>query len=338
MAAVKGKPLKWKIDAVEELRNIFTSHPVIAIVSFRDVTARQMQDIRREFKGKAIIKVTKNSLIERALDSVNGEFKKLKEFVGDQTAIVASDINPFKLYKLLEETKVPSPLKPNQVSPVDVVVEKGPTPFPPGPIIGELQLAGLPAAIERGKIVIKDTVTIVKAGEVVKPEVARALEKLEIKPIKIGLDVRAIYDSGVILTTDVLAIDEEKIKQDFADAYTKALNLAVNAAYVTPETAEILLIKAFTDARNLAINACIFEKDVMQDIITKAHSEMIALASILPEEALDDELKNLATVAVKPEVEEKVEETEETKEEEEEEEEEEKKEEEAIEGLGALFG
>lgn len=338
MAAVKGKPPKWKINAVEELKNIFTSHPVIAIVSFRDVTARQMQDIRREFKDKAIIKVTKNSLIERALDSVNGEFKKLKEFIGDQTAIVASDINPFKLYKLLEETKVPSPLKPNQVSPVDVVVEKGPTPFPPGPIIGELQLAGLPAAIERGKIVIKDTVTIVKAGEVVKPEVARALEKLEIKPIKIGLDVRAIYDSGVILTTDVLAIDEEKIKQDFADAYTKALNLAVNAAYVTPETAEILLIKAFTDARNLAINACIFEKDVMSDLISKAHSEMIALASILPDEVLDDELKGLATVAVKPEVEEKVEETEETKEEEEEEGEEEDKEEEAIEGLGALFG
>lgn len=336
MAAVKGKPPKWKIDAVEELKNIFTSHPVIAIVSFRDVTARQMQDIRREFKDKAIIKVTKNSLIERALDSVNGEFKKLKEFVGDQTAIVASDINPFKLYKLLEETKVSSPLKPNQVSPVDVVVEKGPTPFPPGPIIGELQLAGLPAAIERGKIVIKDTVTIVKAGEVVKPEVARALEKLEIKPIKIGLDVRAIYDSGVILTTDVLAIDEEKIKQDFADAYTKALNLAVNAAYVTPETAEILLIKAFTDARNLAINACIFEKDVMSDLISKAHSEMIALASILPDEALDDDLKGLATVAVKPEVEEKVEETEEAKEEEGEEEED--KEEEAIEGLGALFG
>ncbi|RLI76171.1 50S ribosomal protein L10 [Archaeoglobales archaeon] len=335
MAAVKGQPPKWKINAVEELKNIFTSHPVIAIVSFRDVSARQMQDIRREFKDKAIIKVTKNSLIERALDSVNGEFKKLKEFIGDQTAIVASNINPFKLYKLLEKTKVPSPLKPNQVSPVDVVVEKGPTPFPPGPIIGELQLAGLPAAIERGKIVIKDTVTVVKAGEVVKPEVARALEKLEIKPIKIGLDVKAIYDSGVILTTDVLAIDEEKIKQDFADAYAKALNLAINAAYITPETAEILLIKAFTDAKNLAINACIFEKDVMPDIITKAHSEMIALASVLPEEALDDELKGLTKLAEVKIVEEKVEEIEE---EAKEEEEEEKKEEEAIEGLGALFG
>ncbi len=337
MAAVRGKPPKWKIETVEELKNIFTNHPVIAIVSFRNVTAKQMQEIRREFKDKAIIKVTKNSLIERALDAVSGNIKKLKDFVGDQTAIIASNINPFKLYKLLEETKVPSPLKPNQISPVDVTVEKGPTSFPPGPIIGELQLAGLPAAIEKGKIVIKDTVTIVKAGEIVKPEVARALEKLEIKPIKIGLDVRAIYDSGVVLTPDVLAIDEEKVKQDFMDAYTKALNLAVNAAYVTPETAEILLIKAFNDARNLAINACIFERDVMSELINKAYSEMMSLVSILPEEALDDELKNLVSKAVEVKaVKEEV--VEEEKEEEEKEEEEEKKEEEAIEGLGALFG
>ncbi len=337
MAAVRGKPPKWKIETVEELKNIFTNHPVIAIVSFRNVTAKQMQEIRREFKDKAIIKVTKNSLIDRALDAVSGNIKKLKDFVGDQTAIIASNINPFKLYKLLEETKVPSPLKPNQISPVDVTVEKGPTSFPPGPIIGELQLAGLPAAIEKGKIVIKDTVTIVKAGEIVKPEVARALEKLEIKPIKIGLDVRAIYDSGVVLTPDVLAIDEEKVKQDFMDAYTKALNLAVNAAYVTPETAEILLIKAFNDARNLAINACIFERDVMSELINKAYSEMMSLVSILPEEALDDELKNLVSKAVEVKaVKEEV--VEEEKEEEEKEEEEEKKEEEAIEGLGALFG
>ena len=337
MAAVRGKPPKWKIETVEELKNIFTNHPVIAIVSFRNVTAKQMQEIRREFKDKAIIKVTKNSLIDRALDAVSGNIKKLKDFVGDQTAIIASNINPFKLYKLLEETKVPSPLKPNQISPVDVTVEKGPTSFPPGPIIGELQLAGLPAAIEKGKIVIKDTVTIVKAGEIVKPEVARALEKLEIKPIKIGLDVRAIYDSGVVLTPDVLAIDEEKVKQDFMDAYTKALNLAVNAAYVTPETAEILLIKAFNDARNLAINACIFERDVMSELINKAYSEMMSLVSILPEEALDDELKNLVSKAVEVKaVKEEV--VEKEKEEEEKEEEEEKKEEEAIEGLGALFG
>ncbi len=338
MAAIRGSPPKWKVQAVEEIRRIFSTYPVVAIVGFRGVPSGQMQKIRRDFRGKALIKVVKNTLLEKAIDALGGNFEKLKEFIYDQTAIVATNMNPFKLFKMLEETKVPSPLKPGQVSPVDVVVEKGPTPFPPGPIIGELQAAGLPAAIERGKIVIKETVTVVKAGEVVKPEVARALEKLDIKPVKLGLDVRAIYDSGVILTPEVLAIDEEAVKGQIAEAFQKALNLAVNAAYVTEETAEILIMKAVIDARNLAINACIFEKDVMPELLAKAYAEMLALASKLPEDALDDDLKNRISglqVRVEKVEEEKVEEE---KEEEEEKKEEEEAEESALEGLGALFG
>ncbi len=336
MAAVRGKPKPWKVQAVEEVKRLFTGYPVFAIVTFRGVPSGQMQKIRREFREFAVIRVTKNTLIEKAVKALGGEYEKVLDFLGDQVAIVATNLNPFKLYKKIEETKVPSPLKPGQISPVDVVVEKGPTSFPPGPIIGDLQAGGIPAAIEKGKIVIKETVTVVRAGEVVRPEVARALELLEIKPVKLGLDVRMVYENGLIFTPEMLAIDVEKVVEDFANAYRNALNLAVNAAYVTPETAEILIAKAVMDARNLAINAAIFEKDVIEDIIAKAHMEMLALASHLSEDALDEELKSMVSVA-ETKVEEKKEEAKE-EEEKEEEKEEEESEEEAIEGLGALFG
>ncbi len=338
MAAVRGSPKPWKVQAVEEIKKIFTTHPVFALVSFRGVPSGQMQKIRREFRDFATIKVTKNTLIEKAVKALGGDYEKVLEFLGDQVAVVATELNPFKLYRKLEETKVPSPLKPGQVSPVDVVVEKGPTSFPPGPIIGDLQAGGIPAAIEKGKIVIKETVTVVKAGEVVRPEVARALELLEIKPVKVGLDVRMIYENGLIFTPDMLAIDTEKVAEDFANAYRNAINLAVNAAYVTPETAEILIAKAVMDARNLAVNAVIFEKDVIEDILLRAHSEMLALASHLSEDAIDDELKSMLSQSVSAEEKVEKKEGEEKEEEKEEEEEEEEKEEEAIEGLGALFG
>ncbi len=336
MAAVTGQVPQWKVQVVEELKKLIKEHPVVAIVGFRGVPSGQFQKIRRDFRGIAKIKVVKNSLLERALDELGGEYAKLKDFIEDQTAIVVSELNPFKLYKKLEETKIPSPLKPNQVSPVDVVVEAGPTKFPPGPILGELQAGGIPAAIERGKVVVKNTVTVVKAGEVVKPEVARALQLLDVKPIKIGLETRAIMEKGIVFTPEDLAIDEAKVFEEFVEAARKALNLAVNSAYVTEETAEILIAKAFMEAKNLAINALLFEKDVMPEILAKAHSEMLALASLLPEDALDDDLKKLLEgrkVEVKSEEKEVKEE-----EKKEEEEEEEKSEEEALEGLGALFG
>jgi large subunit ribosomal protein L10 len=338
MAAVKGSLPQWKLRDVEEIQKFLKEYPVVGIVSFRGISAGQMQKIRRDFRNVIKLKVVKNTLVEKAIEREGGEFLKLKEYLGDQIAFVAANMNPFKLYKKLEETKIPSTLKPGQVCPEDIVVEKGPTSFPPGPIIGDLQMGGLPAAIERGKIVIKDTVTVVKAGEVVKPEVAKALDLLDIKPVKLGLDTRVLMENGVEFTPDTLSIDTMMVSGQFTEAYTKALNLAVNAAYVTPETAEILIIKAFTDARNLAINAVIPEKDVISDILVKSYSEMLSLASVLPSEALDEDLTGLIQhkqVVVEPVAEK---EEEEEHKEEEEEEEEEHKEEEAIEGLGALFG
>ncbi len=337
MAAVRGRVPQWKLDTVEELKRIIKGYSSVAIVGFRGVPSSQLQSIRRNFRGEVLIKVVKNSLLERALDSLGGDYVKLKDYIEDQVAIVASNLNPFKLYKKLEETKTPSPLKPNQISPVDVVVEEGATNFPPGPILGDIQAAGIPAAIEKGKIVIKATTTVVKAGEVVKPEVARALQLLEIKPIKIGLETKAVFENGIVFTIDDLAIDEAKVFEDFVDAARKALNLAVNAAYVTEETAEILIMKAVMDARNLAINAVIFEKDVIGDLLSKAYSDMLALASHLSDDALDDDLKRRLSSSVVI-TEKKEEEVKEEKKEEEKEEEEETKEEEALEGLGALFG
>lgn len=334
MSAVRGKVPQWKLQTVDEIKRIFKEYPVVGIVGFRGVPSHQFQSIRREMKNEMLIRVVKNSLLRLALESLGGDYKSLENFIDDQIAIIASNMNPFKLYKKLESTKVPSPLKPNQISPVDVVVEAGPTNFPPGPILGEIQAGGIPAAIERGKIVVKDTVTVVRAGEVVKPEVARALNLLEIKPISIGLETKVIMENGILFTPEDLAIDEAKVFEEFVDAATKALNLAVNSAYVTEETAAILIQKAFVEARNLALNASVYEKEIMGDLLSKAYAEMLSLASRLSEEALDDELKSV--ISSKPQVEEAVEMVEEKAEEEKEEEK--KEEESALEGLGALFG
>ncbi|MBE8540085.1 50S ribosomal protein L10 [Geoglobus acetivorans] len=337
MSAVRGKVPQWKVDAVEEIKRLFREYPVVGIAGFRGVPSSQFQSVRRDLRDEVAIRVVKNTLLKLALESLGGDYKKLEDYIEDQVAVVASKLNPFKLFKKLENTKTPSPLKPNQVSPVDVVVEAGPTNFPPGPILGEIQAAGIPAAIEKGKIVVKNTVTVVRAGEVVKPEVARALNLLEVKPIKIGLDTKALMENGIVFTPADLAIDEAQVFEDFIEAARKALNLAVNSAYVTEETAEILIQKAFLDAKNLAINAAVFEKEVMPDILAKAYSEMLAVANLLSDEALDEDLKErlsgLSVAAQQP----AAEQVDEAKEEEEEEEEE-PKEEEALEGLGALFG
>ena len=160
---------------------------------------------------------------------------------------------------------------------------------------------------------------------------------MDINPMEVGIDLKAVYEEGSIYTSDVLAIDEEKTLADLQGAIRSAFNLSVNAAIPTDETISNIITLAYTRAINVGVEAAIMTSETSEPIIGLAQAKMLALASEVADApgAIDDELaEKLSNVAVAaaPVVEEVVEE------EPEEEEEEESSEEEAAAGLGALFG
>ncbi len=329
----------WKYEFVEKLVHLAKEYPVIGIVNIGNIPAAQMQKMRRNLKDKAILIVGKNRLIKRAMENAPKEnLRELAKYVEGQTGIIFTTINAFKLEKLMEQTLTKAPAKGGEIAPEDIVVHEGETPFKPGPIISELQKVGLPAAVQKGKIVIRKTTTLVKKGEVISRDVAQVLTKLEIYPITVGLDLRAAYEDGTVFPREVLHVDTEKVYGDVVNAIQYAVNLSVNVAWPTKLTMPMLIGKAYTDAMNLAINAGVLNRDTAEHIIRKAYMEMLSLASTLSE-GIDDELRNLISNVPTPASQMGEEKKEEKKEEnKEEEEEEENKEEEAIEGLGALFG
>ena len=150
----------WKDEQISRIKQDIKTHDVVAVVSIQGIPARQFQDMRSELKDVANIKVVRNTLIYRALEQSGESTLKLFEKVEGQTALIFTNLNPFKLFKLLENSKTPAPAKAGENAPRDIIVEKGPTSFRPGPIVGDLQNAGIPAAIEKGKIVIRETKTV----------------------------------------------------------------------------------------------------------------------------------------------------------------------------------
>ena len=218
-----------------------------------------------------------------------------------------------------------------------VEIKAGDTPFKPGPIVGDFQKAGIPAAIEQGKVVIKKTKVLVKEGEPIPAEVAMMLTKLEIFPLTVGMDLGAAYENGTIFKKDVLAIDEEAFMGNLNYVITSSFNLAAFISYTTPLTIRPLLSKAQMDVMNLALNAGVVNKETIKPLLAIARGKMVALASQIPD-GLDDELKAMISAAPAP----SAPATEEGKPDDdkkpEEDEEEEVSEEEAAAGLGALFG
>jgi len=334
---------EWKKKEVEELAKLIKSHPVVALVDVAGVPAYPLSKMRDNLRGKALLRVSRNTLIklalERAAEELNRpDLKKLIDHVQGGAGILVTEMNPFKLYKLLEKSKTPAPAKPGVPVPKDVVIPAGPTSIAPGPLVGEMQALGIPARIEKGKVSIQKDYTVLKAGEVITEQLARILNALGIEPLEAGLNLLAAYEDGIVYTPSVLAVDEEEYINMIQRAYTQAFNLSVNTAYPTKQTIEAIIQKAYLGAKNVAVEAGYVTADTIGEVIGRAVRAVLLIAGFLPEDLLDEKMKNVlnsmasAATAAQQTPEAKVEE------EEEEEEEEEASEEEALAGLGALFG
>jgi large subunit ribosomal protein L10 len=258
------------------------------------IPAKQMQKIRGSLRGEVLIKMSKKSLMQHAIEKASKEEKSISEiapYIEGQAAFIFSKMNPFKLSKILGKSKTPAAAKPNSIAPRDIVLQKGETPFPPGPFLAELQQVGVPTTIAGGKIAIKKDTTVVKEGEKIKSNLAGLLGKLGIEPMETGLDLLAAYENGTIFLPEVLSVDEGEVISNIQTAFKNAIALSMGSGYITKETAPMAISKAHMDALSLAVNANIFEPEAMKAILSKANLQMLALASHLSDDFLDDKLK-----------------------------------------------
>lgn len=272
----------WKKELVDEIVGDIVKAPVVAVVDMHGIPAPQVQSMRAGLRDHAKIKMTKNNLMLLALAEAAKSkpgIEGLSDGVDGQCAIVTTDMNAFKLFNKLKATMSPAPARAGDKAPFDIVVPAGPTPFGPGPIIGELQKLGLPAQIMNGKITIKKDTTVVKEGQEISPELAAMLPKLEILPMVVGMNARCVFGDGIIYGRDVLDIPDDYYATMFATAAHNAMALAVEVAYATAETVPMLIAKAYRNAQVLSVEAAIPTKETIGALFAKADRQMLALAS-----------------------------------------------------------
>ncbi len=284
----------WKKEEVAELTDMLKTSPVIGVVNIEGIPARQMQQMREKLRNDAKIRSSKNTLIQKALERAGEEREDLEDLEGyieGQIALVTTELNPFKLFSRMEKTKTKAPASGGETAPEDVKVEEGETPFKPGPIVGDLQNVGIPASIKSGKVMINKTKTVVKEGETISPQLATMLRRLEINPITVGLDLRSVFEDGILYNREDLDIDPEEFIQDIKDSAASSFALSVSISYPTKENITTLVSKSSRDAMSLAYNADIINEETIVPILSQVTNNMMALASKLELEALDDELK-----------------------------------------------
>ncbi len=276
--------LEEKIGEVDEITKLINQHKIVGIASLQKVRAPQLQAFKKNLAGTVLMRVIKNKLMKMAIENCKDkpDLKKLEEHLEGSNVYLFTDLNPFNLALTLERGKVKTAAKSGDIAAFDVVVPSGNTGQPPGPIISQLNAAGLPTRIESGSVWVSRDTLVVRKGEVIDERLASVLSKLGIKPVESGLAMNFVYDNGLIITQDQLRIDVDKTKQSIGSAQAEAFALSLSIAYPTTDSITALLQVAHREAYALSINAAVPTKDTIGDLIRKAHTEMLSLSSRLP--------------------------------------------------------
>ncbi|PSP75086.1 50S ribosomal protein L10 [Halobacteriales archaeon QS_1_68_20] len=289
---------QWKREEVDELVDVVERYESVGIVDVAGIPSRQLQQMRADLHGTAELRMSRNTLVRRALEEVDDGLEQLVDFVEGQVGIIGTNDNPFGLYKELEASKTPAPINAGEVAPNDIVIPEGDTGIDPGPFVGDLQGVGANARIQDASIQVLEDSTVLEQGGVVSQDLENVLNELGIEPKEVGLDLQAVYAHGVLFEPEELAIDVDAYRGDVQAAAARARNLAINSEFPTASTVPALLAKASGEVKALAVHASIEDPDVIPDLVAKADAQLKSLAAAIDdEEALPEELRDVEAPA-----------------------------------------
>ena len=272
--------LEQKTGEVEEIKGILNEYKSIGIASLQKVRAAQLQELKKNLAGKVCMRVLKNTLIKIAIENMGTtELKKLEQYLEGSNVLLFTDLNPFKLALLLEKGKVKTTAKSGDIAAMDVVIPAGNTGQPPGPIISQLNAAGLPTRIESGSVWVSKDTLVVRKGEVINERLAAVLSKLGVKAVEAGLSMTAVYDEGLMITGNQLKLDVDGTRTSVEQNHGAAFALSLSIAYPTSENIQALLQTAHQKAFALSLSAAVPTKENIADLLRKAHTQMLSLST-----------------------------------------------------------
>jgi large subunit ribosomal protein L10 len=312
----------WKVEEVNQLIDLFKNYKNVAVIDVGKISDRQIQETRKLLRGKAIFKLSKKNLQKLAIEQYKEESKKqnleeLAEMIPGQAALCFTNLDLFELKNLFNENEWMVAAKPNEITPVDIIVPAGDTGLPTGQVISELNMTlRLPTRIQNDTIWVREDTRTHKKGDLVDVKQAAVLKKLGITPIESLIRILFAWSEEEIISEDILYMNLEKFKADITYAYLSSQNLALDLGIVDKETITPFTQKAHRQALALLFEMPIYIEELRDEYIKKATFSAQALNSLILGESVQ-----VSPESGKPEKEEK----------------EEEEEEEEV-GIGGLFG
>jgi len=232
---VREDSAAWKAKYFVKLVELFEEYPKCFLVGVDNVGSKQMQEIRQNLRGHAVILMGKNTMIRRAIRghlAKNPALEKLLPYVVQNVGFVFTKEDLGEIRTKLMENKRGAPAKAGAIAPCDVHLPPQNTGMGPEKT-SFFQALQIPTKIARGTIEILNEVHLIKVGEKVGASESALLNMLGITPFAYGLVVLQVYDNGTIYTPDVLDMTTEELRKRFMAGVRNVAAVSLAIKYPT---------------------------------------------------------------------------------------------------------
>ncbi len=268
--------IEQKKRIVEQGSGSLRGYSTIAVLPLSGIPDRLLQSVRNKMRGDVEFITGRKNILARVLKS-DSRTAGLVEHIEGTCAVVMSNSSPFELYRTFKNNSIRLAAKPNQIAPEDIHIEAGETSLAPGQAVTELKSAGIDVKIDRGKVVISKAKVLVRKGDKISTNVAKALHALDVLPFTAELAPSVTLSGGLLFTPEVLGIDRDTSVAGILRAFGYGLALSMHAKIVNRFTIGNMVVEAYNNAVALGVGAKIYDTEIIEKLLELGHFEALKL-------------------------------------------------------------
>jgi large subunit ribosomal protein LP0 len=269
------------------IATLLEGYNTIFVVHADFVGSSHMQSIRKSLRAtNSVLLMGKNTMIRKAIRGYlpsNPKIESLLPWVFGNIGFVFTHADISAVRKQVVENRVAAAARPGTIAPVDVIVPKGNTGMEPTQT-AFLQALNIPSKINKGQVEIINDVHLIQKGQKVGNSEAALLTKLDIKPFSYGLEIKAVYQDGVVMEPSVLDITDDEIVRKFHNGVSAVAAIGLKIGYPTVASLPHSVANGYKNVLAIAVSsAYTFERAAkIKEFIANPELAKAAAAATAP--------------------------------------------------------
>jgi len=245
------------------MNKMFDSYSKVLFVTLDNVQSQQVNQVRRDLRGKAELLVGKKTLQKRIISNRAENSKSKmdnqlrKKFVEDNLltlnrALLFTNADISEITTVLQRYRKQAPARVGAVAPCDVIVPAGNTGMEPT-MTGFFQALNIATKISKGTVEIVTDKKVLSLGEKVDNSVSALLSKLKISPFFYEMEIVCCWEKGYVFSKEDLDLTDDVIEKSIIAGINNVTAISLGAGIPTDASFPHLVLDAFKDLLALSV-------------------------------------------------------------------------------------